>query len=413
MNEEEDNSQTIQPDLTPSKRTKSFKLRKQINTTSASTPDTMISIGANPSPSIKKKKVVKVVKAQNKSHISEEKDISHDSNLILECLEDPSLFFKEKDLKTGMYLTPQYSVKQDSQGNIPPYSYVGSLESFKKVSVTPKALQTLSTVPSTQINSSEHRIPTLEVLKRANMMRYIDPTVIVNNKLKRIEEGIARGEMLEKQQIQNMRRGERIILERQKKVLEKYKKTSSQWNRIQEHLSVRTQKSKENLAFNRLFDYRERIESWDVIDRGISNDEKAGDYCWYMSLRAQENTKMPKETYMMIGNPMYPLYTRIQERPKSKAAIIRKPGQTPTSYKTFRDDSYYQTRVFEEMTKSGVDFSLKPEDLDELYVQGVSKLPLEIEAAHTAGLKYVHPELIPEGGPEEIIAIQYDKLIKY
>ena len=46
-------------------------------------------------------------------------------------------------------------------------------------------------------------------------------------------------------------------------------------------------------------------------------------------------------------------------------------------------------------------------------MQGVSKLPLEIEAAHTAGLKYVHPELIPEGGPEEIIAIQYDKLIKY
>lgn len=412
MNEEEDNSRTIQPELTPSKRTKSFKLRKQINTTSASTLDTMISIGVNPSPNSKKKKVVKVIKSLHRSRISDEQDMSHDSDMLLESLEDPSLFFKEKDPKTGRYITPQSSI-QDSQGNILPYSYVGSLASFKKASITPRALQTLSTVPSTQMNQNGHRTPTLEVLKRANMMRYIDPSVIVNNKLKQIEEGIAKGEKLEKQQIQNMRTGERIVLERQKKVLEKYSKTSSQWNRIQDHLSTRTHKSKENLAFNRLFDYRERIESWDVIDRGISNDEKAGDYCWYMSLRATENSKVPKETYMMIGNPMYPLYTRIQERPKSKAAIIRKPGLTPTSYKTFRDDSYYQTRVSEETRKSGMDFSIKPEDLDELYVQGISKLPLEIEAAHTAGLKYVHPELIPEGGPEEIIEIQYDKLIKY
>lgn len=410
---EEDTSAATPPELTPSKRIKSLKIRKLINAASSSTLDTVISPSFNVSPQNKKKKVVKVVKSLHQSVNEENLESSYDSELLLESLEDTSLYFKEKDPKTGKLVIPDSSFRYDAKGNILPYSFVGSTSMFKDLALSPKSLDKLAAIPTSQNSSSEHRISTLEVLKRANVIRYIDPVQILNSKLKQIEEGKAKEEKLEQKQIQNMRTGERIIFERQKKVLEKYSKTTSQWNHIQENLSNRTHKSKENLAFNRGYEYRERIESWDIIDRGISNDEKAGDYCWYMSLRANENSKIPKETYMILGNPMYPLYTRIQERPKSKEAVIRKPGMIQTTYKTFRDDSYYQTRVTQENTKSGEKSSIKPEDLDELYVQGVAKLPLEIEAAHMLGLQYVHPELIPAGGKEEIIEMHYDKLIKY
>lgn len=53
-------------------------------------------------------------------------------------------------------------------------------------------------------------------------------------------------------------------------------------------------------------------------------------------------------------------------------------------------------------------------DIDNLFVQGFSKYPMELEAAKAKGAKYVKPELI-ESGPreDEIIVWNYPRVSKY
>lgn len=127
-----------------------------------------------------------------------------------------------------------------------------------------------------------------------------------------------------------------------------------------------------------------------------------------MSLR--DNCKEKLDAYLPVGGVFSGLFSRIAERVSSAEAIIRKPGHLKSHNRTFRDDPYFKHRIEAEETIS----SIRPVnwvDSDELFVVGVAKLPLELEAVKNVGVEYVRTDLAEIEEQEEIIAENYD--IKY
>ncbi|CAG9310706.1 unnamed protein product [Blepharisma stoltei] len=325
---------------------------------------------------------------------------SIEEDFILEKEGDATNFLKERNSATGEYTLDTFlsGPHYDDNGNLIPYSVVGPSKLFDQ-----------NKAPDWE--SFEAKLPENDkrrMSKHANFNKKaynLDPEKEFQEKLRRIEEGAKKEETLKKQRMKTMGNGEKIIQARQEKILEAFRNTEYKWRELEKSLGKISNKNEGDLLANRAQEYREKVEEWDFLDRSISSKEKAGDFAWYMSLR--DNSKDKLDTYLHVGNIFSGLFSRIAERSDEVEPIIRKPGLPKTLNKTFRDDPYFQKRVQSEESKNNI----KPvncTEIEDLYVVGYAKLPMELEAAKNVGIENVRPNLTEIQEQEEIIAESYD-----
>ncbi|CAG9329021.1 unnamed protein product [Blepharisma stoltei] len=325
---------------------------------------------------------------------------SLEEDFMLETDGNAKNFLKEKNSTTGVYSASNIlsGLQYDDNGNIIPYSIVGS----------PKLFETNKSLVWESFESKLSETDKQRISKHAifNKKAYnLDPEKEFKEKLKRIKEGSIKEELLKNEKLRKMRPSERIIQERQEKILEAFKNTEYRWKKLEKSLGKKLNKNEGDLLANRAQEYREKVEEWDFLDRTISAKEKAGKFSWYMSLRDKSKEKL--DTYLHVGNKFSGLFSRVTERSGEPEPVIRKPGLARTLNKTFRDEPYFQKRIQEESkyNDKGVNFM----EAEDLLVLGVAKFPLELEAAKIGGLENVKPSLIEIREHEEIIAENYDE----
>lgn len=304
----------------------------------------------------------------------------------------------------------EFAPRFDSSGHVIESSVIGPAHLFEnKYKEAFQILGSESSKPELSISTTARK-PLFNSSKRAASAPE-DPVQVYENKLRRIEEGAQLEERRRLEYIEGLPTGLRIIEERQSKILEKFDAATKQWEKYSGELAARVGKTTGQLVVTRAQEYREKVEEMDFLDRAISSEEKAGSKGWYMSLRADRREE--RATYVPVGNALSGLYTKVKERSQTAEAIIRRPGALKSTFKTFRDNPYFQKRTAVETQKK----SLRPVDCTEtdmLVVEGVGKLSLEMHAAQEVGLEFVRPELV-EVGPveEETLAMQFDKRLKY
>lgn len=122
-----------------------------------------------------------------------------------------------------------------------------------------------------------------------------------------------------------------------------------------------------------------------------------------MSLRHNPNSEC-LDTYINVGSHLNGLFMRVKEKPDTPCEIIRKPRALKSSLKSFQSSPYLKTSLNFTQTLRSAGCSPLAEDLE---VVGISKLPLEVEAAVSAGVDAVNYNLTDQDEYEVIIAENY------
>ncbi|CAG9331669.1 unnamed protein product [Blepharisma stoltei] len=244
-----------------------------------------------------------------------------------------------------------------------------------------------------------------EQIKKIRTKVKIDPEDKIRNQIKMINEGKRKEEEIEKKMLKSMSVGERLLSERETKIMKTYDSTISSWNKIENGLIKKTNKNYESLLTNRAMEFREKREKYSLVENLVNAGENSNNYAWVMSLRQSSLDKYPS-TFLKVG---VDLYTWVCMRTNSSEPIIRNPQGRRSSSKTFRDYPYCQSKV-EEAHKILGDKS--PTEIDQLQVIGTSKFPIELEAAKTAGFSNVIINDPDTHLPDEVIEEFYDKKFK-
>lgn len=145
---------------------------------------------------------------------------SIEEDFVLEQDGDVSNFLKEKNKVTGEYVTdtflsgPQY----DDNGNIIPYTVIGPMKIFESKKI-PEWESFESKLPQTEKKSSN------KFASLTKKVYNLDPETELKEKLRRIEEGSKKEQEIQQERLKKMGFGEKIIQERQQKILDAFKAT--------------------------------------------------------------------------------------------------------------------------------------------------------------------------------------------
>jgi hypothetical protein len=225
------------------------------------------------------------------------------------------------------------------------------------------------------------------------------------NKLRQVEESRLREKHENRRKITNLTVGDRLSAQRQAKVLESFEETNRTWEKIQDSFATRLNRPPENLAFNRGRSHREKLEDIEFIEKSLPTHERVGYWGWYMTLRSSGKDKK-YSTHIPVGKHATGIFAHMTGAKKEFLEVIRRPGSTTSSFRSFKDDPYLKSRL------SDMSENLRLSEIsefDDLVVHGISKLPLEIEAVKTVGIQNVRTSLIELGTPkEEVISKHYE-----
>lgn len=213
------------------------------------------------------------------------------------------------------------------------------------------------------------------LIKGLGMKMQLDRPLDYNKKfkeaLKTIEKNKKLAEIQEQSKTNLLSPREKIIANRQKRILDNFKKKNRYWGVLQKNLSEKTMKPADKLL---------STIGLDGVRPDAVNKDKASDYIhknfyWYLNLR---NTVPDKSsTYIPVGNCLSGLFTLVKGK-----------------------------------SQEWESFSPKAADLDELQVIGLDKLALEIEAVKSKGLESLNLDLIDRDGAQDaVIAEQYDRKV--
>ncbi|CAG9318275.1 unnamed protein product [Blepharisma stoltei] len=316
--------------------------------------------------------------------------LTMDDDFLLESEGDIRAFLKTSKPPAAINL------RYNDKGKIVPYSIVGSPTLFESQTNAPKySPPPTYSLPSSPLGYLKFGFP----LVRKQLLK-IDHEKKFKDKLIQINETHKNNRVKEKEMLRTMNLDQRLDVTKEQRALKLFQKTQEKWDQIDRGLCKRIKKPREDLLPSRAYEYREKLEELDIIDK-VKSSEVPNKYHWYMSLREDPEFDKP-EAFVNVGNYMTGLYTRIRESSNTCKSIIRKPGMLKTSYKTFRDDPYFKDTVKNDEIFSNLSFvrSIKSEDLN---VVGLSKLPLEIDAVKSAGIEYVKFDAVEKGGDEEVI----------
>ena len=260
--------------------------------------------------------------------------------------EDPSNFFSiPEDIDFGKSV--------DELGNFKPRSYIGQSPSSK--SPLPKQVDHKK---SMQFRGS---------IIRLQPLMYVDHNKRFQDILTEIQKNKAKAKREEKTLAGKLSPREKIMNERQKKIIEGFEKKKKYWSNLEKNLSERTLKPSDKL----LSTIHENSQATqDIVDNHIQEN-----FYWYLNLRSEAIEK--SKTYVPFGSSYQGLFTCI------KGKVSNNSGFLP-----------------------------KSQDLDELQIIGLGKLPLEIEAVKSKGNDLLNTDLIDKSNYDEVIFQHQDKKFK-
>ena len=264
--------------------------------------------------------------------------------------EDPANFFciDEEEDESKLVL--------DEFGNLKRFNYIGPPPSSK----TP-----VFSRPS-EIKRVVIKGFTLKLQNKGNS----DPKSRFREALNTIEKNKKRSEKQEKKLMNQLSPREKIVENRQKRILDNYQIKNKYWGTIQKSLSQKTMKSTDKLLSSIGYDaIHSDLHNHDLVDNHIQEN-----LYWYLNLRNAFPEK--SNTFIPVGNTLTGLYTIVKGK-KSDQSL----------------------------------FTPKSSDLSELQVIGLNKLSLEIEAVESKGPENLDLDLIDRDECEEVIAQQYDKKV--
>ncbi|CAG9314134.1 unnamed protein product [Blepharisma stoltei] len=335
-------------------------------------------------------KLLKKVKSSEKSFHNL---CSIEEDFTLEREGDITSFLKEKSPTTPQI---NFTPKFDINGNLLQYSVIGPVKLF----TTPKSNDSWTPIKPNQ--QSLNRTATNLNFSNRDNTNYQEK---FKERLIEIENNSKLELSTDVKKASSMILYDRIRKGREERKLKQYDAIQNEWKLIEKGLSFKSKKKMQDLMPNRAFEYREKLEELEELDRNLPDKEESNSLSWYMSLRESQNQKF--ETYIPMGQKLLGLYTRISQKPKSPIEIIRKPGMVKTSSKTFRDWDYFLTKLGKEKSNSETIPSSQASHSD-LLVIGLAKLPLEIDAVKNVGPEFLNPKLIPKPFKDEVFAEEYD-----
>lgn len=213
------------------------------------------------------------------------------------------------------------------------------------------------------------------LIKGLGLKMQLDRPIDYNKKfkeaLKTIEKNKKLAEVQEVNKINQLSPREKILANRQKRILDNFKKKNKYWGVLQKNLSERTMKPADKLL---------STIGLDGIRPDVVNKDKDRFYndkslYWYLNLR--NTVPSQSNTFIPVGNYLSGLFTLVKGKSQE-----------------------WET------------FSPKCADLDELQVIGLDKLSLEIEAVKSKGPENLNMDLIDKNQAEDIvIAEQYDRKV--
>lgn len=204
-----------------------------------------------------------------------------------------------------------------------------------------------------------------EIRKRTTLKSSLLP--LLNNeltlitKIEGIKKQINQNKKSQNQKIKNLSYREKIAYLKQQRSLNRFEKTSREWKKIEEGLSIKSNKSPDELI-----NKKKKI---------IESTQRSLLPTWSMTLRNNASTgKM--ENFIPVGNKLSGLYVR--------------------NIVPFEEPHY-----------------IKSTSCPELYVLGSSKLPLEIDALRKTGFKLIKPSDQQENNSPLMVAENYDFTNKF
>jgi hypothetical protein len=256
--------------------------------------------------------------------------------------EDPSNFFsqiEEIDLSKSL----------DQNGNFKPRSFIGPSPSSK--SPIPK----LSEIKRLTQRGPSIRLPLPQPINHEKRFQEI---------LLEIQKNKQKSENQEKIFLKNLSPREKIITNRQRKILENFDKKRKYWKNLEKSLSEKTLKPTDKLLSS--------LKENDFIVHDALENHIQENFYWYLNLRTKDvqNSK----TFVPLGSGSQGLFTCI------KGKTTESPGYSP-----------------------------KPSDVDELQVVGLGKFSLEVEAVKSKGKFLLDPELIDRKNYDEVLVQHYER----
>lgn len=282
------------------------------------------------------------------------------------------------------------------------WDIVGSKEGFERYRLNLNG--TANIEQDNKIMSPVSSKPSTKIMKRQSSPK-VNYEESFLNKLRQVEESRLREKHENRMRITRLTVGERLSAQRQTKVLESFEEINKTWEKIQDSFATRLKRPPENLAFNRGRTHREKLEDIEFIEKSLPTHERVGYWGWYMTLRSSRKDRN-YSTHIPVGKHSTGIFAHMTGAKKECLEVIRRPGSTTSSFRSFKDDPYLKSRL------SNMSESLRLSEIskfDDLVVHGTSKLPLEIEAVKTVGIQNIRTSLIESGAPkEEVISKHYD-----
>ena len=253
----------------------------------------------------------------------------------------------------------------DEKVDIIPYETAGPTSAFSNKDQAPKNTPRKMTIRSTP--------------QKFTITPIINYELRFKEALSRIDEAKKKTEKEDKMKMKLLSPRERVVVNRETHILQKYKSTAKYWKTIEKGLAGKSNKKASEVICTQWLDTKKTNEFSDAPARSCETviQDKLR---WYMSLR--DDPKEGKtETFLRVGPELNGLYTRV--------------------------------RCNNEETSRGIPIS--PDagvNCEELQIIGIGKLPLEIEAVKRVGYEFMKPELLVTEKWDEVIAEQYDKKLK-
>ena len=128
-----------------------------------------------------------------------------------------------------------------------------------------------------------------------------------------------------------------LLKHNEEHALETYKRRVEEWNRISENISRKIGVGIDELLINKIEEYRDKIEEFDLMDMSIPPHIRHGINAWELSLRGGLKGAGGIR-YVQLGSSFpYPLYCPVYEVNNKQFEMIRKPNAKITHSRGFKE----------------------------------------------------------------------------
>lgn len=219
------------------------------------------------------------------------------------------------------------------------------------------------------------------VIKKKKLESEIDPQQTFRNMLEKINVLRARSQAADEKKVSKWNKVEL----KETQAIKSFQAMSKYWKGLENSIASKSNKKAKELLYAKQKVLNNRKVA---VGKYYDKEQISEKYSWYIGLR-EEGSKSKVEVILPVCNKVTGNFTRVN--------VCR----SPQGY----EDSGYFDESFNEKV-------IDEDDLRELQIVGIQKLPLEVEAVKRVGPQYLKPMTFDNPAEEEIIAEQYDPWVK-